>query len=105
MILLFQDPNITTPPADFYGFLLWVIGVLVFAIGSIVTMYVKSQAKVTDIYENRIKDKDRTIEMLRNDLRNEQSEKMKLIAEVKPALEAGNQIALNVFNLLTNERR
>lgn len=91
-ILLFQD---VTPPENFLKYLLWSISILILVIIAIWTLLVH-------LHRSIIKDKNATIEQLILEVKSEQTEKLKLLGEIRPAIVAMTKISEETLQYIRN---
>lgn len=92
MIFLQGTTPIEAPPADKVSFLVWAIGVLILVVITIFTLWNKAQVKVVESYKERISEKNTELAGLRLELKTEQQENIKMMAQILPALESINLV-------------
>lgn len=80
--------DIVVPPGEFKKYLLWSIAVLIAVISSLVTVYLKTQGDLKKNYEAQLKEKNDQIAKEKQNTEAERAEKIKILYEIKPALEA-----------------
>ena len=88
------------PPGGGESFLLWAIGTLVVTVGSLFALYLRTTKELKAAHELRIADRDRTIAELRKDLDDERAEKMRLMGEIKPSLDAAATVMGSIAQML-----
>jgi hypothetical protein len=95
-----------TPPAGGESFLLWAIGILLAGALGVWRLYVAQLAKIEVMYlkqietereitKERLAEKDARISILENELK-------QIISEIKPSLDAANDIAEDFLKTLRN---
>ena len=110
--LLFSE---ALPPADFTKFLLWGIGTLIAAVGATWRLYVSAMSKIEkqsqaqiaelkEIMDERVTEKQKTIDQLLEEIRRLQNDKVKIITEIQRSLDASNNISQSILSILQNGR-
>ena len=99
MELIFLS-DIAVPPAQFLQYLLWSIGILVAAIGSVVGMYLRAQSDLKKVYEAQLKQKDEQLAKEIEKTEAERKEKIKILYEIKPALHAVAEIGKETLEFI-----
>ena len=96
--IFLQTELITKPPTESIKFLGWAISILIAVVIAMFTMYKKGQNRLTAVYEAQIAEH-------KESLRIATENNTKLIAEIKPVLEALVKVNDQLLNALQNDIR